>query len=299
MNAERFIKEAEEKIRSIVSDKKVISLVSGGIDSTIACLLVMRAIGKNKVYPIMINSGFLRYGEVSKTVESLKKLGIKVKVMNEASNFFKKIKGIKDPSAKVKAFSKIFYSILFRISREHKTNFIVQGTMKYDFPKKIKKNRLIFIEPLKQLDKEEIYKIGKFLKIPKEILNRKQFPGPGLAVRIIGKVNKEKVRIIRKATKIVEDFFKDDKIHVFPVLLEKKFPIIKKGHLHFGYGVIVRIVKLEGKFGEVVDVNSFRLKELDRKIRKRIPQISHVFLSLTPKPPSTLELQPAAFLWTR
>ncbi|MCM8803332.1 MAG: glutamine-hydrolyzing GMP synthase subunit GuaA [Candidatus Omnitrophica bacterium] len=298
---EYFIKKQVKQIKSIVGKNKVIATVSGGLDSIVSTILAFKAIG-NQLSAVYVDTGLMRGYELSEIKKFLNKKNISLIVINVRKNLFDKLKGISDPKKKRDIFRNIFYGVLLNIMKKRRVHYLVQGTIKTDFPEpisKIKCSNITTIEPLKNLSKNEVQLIGQILKIPSNFLKRPPFPGPGFAVRIIGEVNQEKVKIIRKATKIVEQETKNiRKFQFFPVLMEGKLIGTKKGKLVFGYGIILRAVKSKdgGKTAKIVQMSWDALNKIQKRLLKELPNVVHIFYSITDKPPATIELQPASFI---
>lgn len=217
---EEFISETIEDIRRRV-DGKAIAAVSGGVDSTTAAVLAKMALGKNLV-PVFIDTGYMRVGEGEHVRSKLSKL-LDIKLYNYSEEFYKRTFNIQDAETKRRRFREAFYHTLSEIARKENCKWVVQGTIAPDWIETVsgiktqhnvlediglnplKKYGFRVVEPLRRLYKNEVKKVAKTLGIPESIVKRQPFPGPGLLVRILGRANREKVRIIREATKIVED----------------------------------------------------------------------------------------------
>lgn len=298
---ESFIKKQIKQIKSIVGKNKVITTVSGGLDSIISTTLAFNAVG-NQLFAIYIDTGLMRGYELNEIKKILNKKNISLIVLDGKINFLNKLRGISNPQKKRAIFRNIFYKMLLNLMKKRKIRYLVQGTIKTDFPELIPKSKwsnITIIEPLKNLSKNEVQLVGKTLNLPPNFLKRPPFPGPGLAVRIIGEVNQKKIKIIRKATKIIEQETKNiNKFQFFPVLMEGKLIGIKKGKLTSGYAIILRAVKSEdgGKTAKIIRMSWDTLNRIQKRLLKELPNVIHIFYSITDKPPATIELQPASFI---
>ncbi|MCX7881413.1 MAG: glutamine-hydrolyzing GMP synthase [Patescibacteria group bacterium] len=290
---------------------KAISAVSGGVDSTVATLLVQKAIGKN-VVPIYIDTGLMR-DENEKAVKKFFKDNLKI--IRAKRIFLKKLKNITNPEKKRKIIGKTYIEIFEKEAKKIKdAKFLVQGTIYSDIVEsgqskgnsaKIKshhnvgglpkKMNLKLIEPLKNYYKDEVRLIGKMLGLPKEVINIQPFPGPGYAIRIIGKVTEKRVEKIKKIDKILNNILKKHDIfqkifQSFPVLTGIKSTAVKGDERVYGEVVAIRIY-------ESVDIMSASwakipyhvLDEIVKEITEKIPDISRVVYDISTKPPSTME----------
>jgi len=218
-----FLSEETARLRELVQDKKVISAVSGGVDSTVATLVAREALG-DKLLPIMIDTGFLRSGEPERVKERLaiSPTSLKVRLVRASGRFLASVKEEKTAEEKRKKFRETFYQVLKEEAQKEGCEFILQGTIAPDWIETqggIKTQHNILeqvgidpvatygfkiVEPLADLYKDQVRMLGRHLSLPSELSERQPFPGPGLLVRCIGNVTKEKMRMLKQATKIVE-----------------------------------------------------------------------------------------------
>ena len=307
--AKKFIENALEEIKNTVDGKRVISACSGGVDSTVATFLVHKAVGKN-LTAVFIDDGLRREGEPEFVVRTLKSLGIENKFVDARKGFFAALKGKTDAEEKRKAFREKFYKTLGEVSRELKIEFIVQGTIKADVIETVKgiksqhnvleqigidsqKYGYKILEPLKELFKPDVRKVGRELGLPKEISERMPFPGPALSLRVLGEVTPEKVAIVRKATEIVEAETAELKtFQNFAVLHNDKATGIKNGKRVYGNIITVRIVDSDdavtAKAGQVPYKTLMKISE---RITGEIPSVVRCLYDITDKPPSTIEFE--------
>ena len=239
----KFLSEETARLREIAQDKKVISAVSGGVDSTVASLVGRQALGDN-LLPIMIDTGFLRAGEPEQVKERLSRspTSLKIHLIHASGRFLSSVKGKKTAEEKRKKFRETFYQVLREQAQKENCEYILQGTIAPDWIEtqggiKTQHNVLEqvgidpttnygfkIIEPLADLYKDQVRKLGQHLNLPGELSERQPFPGPGLLVRCIGIVTKEKVNALREATRIVENGlapFNYDQY--FAAVIENKF----------------------------------------------------------------------------
>jgi len=218
-----FLSEETARLRDLAQGKKVISAVSGGVDSTVATLVARQALGDN-LLPIMIDTGFLRLGEPERVKERLAKppTSLRVSLVHASGRFLASVKVETTAEEKRKKFRETFYQILKEEAEKEGCEFILQGTIAPDWIETqggIKTQHNILeqvgidpattygfkiIEPLADLYKDQVRTLGRHLNLPNELSERQPFPGPGLLVRCIGNVTKEKIRVLKEATKMVE-----------------------------------------------------------------------------------------------
>jgi len=309
MNYKKFIKEKIKDIEEAVGKEKAISVLSGGVDSSVVTILGYRALG-NKLKVVLIDNGLMRKNEPENVVKTFKKLGIKVEIINAKEKFFKSLKHKTDPEEKREAITAVFYEDVFKkIIRKNRIKFLLQGTILTDIEETIagikrqhnvlaqiginpeKRYGYQVVEPLKELRKDEVRKVAKLLGLLRKIHRRIPFPGPALAARVIGEVTPEKVALIRKATSIVEEELKNSgAFQYFPVLMEDKATGIKNNKREFGNIVIIRCVEsIDARVAVPTRIPWKILEKITKKIINKIPQVTRVCYDITPKPPATIE----------
>ena len=226
LNSEDFIKEKVNEIKGAVGDGMAINALSGGVDSSTVTMLGHRALGE-RLKTVFIENGLMREGEPKQVAGFFQKLGVKVEVVDARKEFFAALKGITDPEEKREAITQTFYRNVFgRIVKESGARYLLQGTILTDVDETvagIKRQHNVFeqlgidpleafgyriIEPLIQLRKDGVRKIGKALGLPAELFERIPFPGPALSARVIGEVTQERIETVRKATVVVERLLK-------------------------------------------------------------------------------------------
>lgn len=306
-HAHTFIKHATATIQKEVGGGLALCATSGGVDSMVCAFLAYRALGKNLI-ALFIDDGLMREQEPTAVTRLLKKHGIRTVTVRAAQDFFRTLKGKEDPELMRKAFRDTFYRTLGSAVRKYRASHLIQGTIAADIKEtkgKIKsqhnvlsqigispkKYGLRIIEPLVTLYKPGVRKIGKALGLPKSVYLRMPFPGPGLATRVVGEVTPQRVRIVRKATVIVENALTRYKpFQAFAVLLHDRATGIKKGARQFGHIIVIRSV--ESKDALTARATRIPYKVLDaiqQRIYRQIPEVTKVLYDLSPKPPSTIE----------
>lgn len=310
METKKFIEEKIDEIRRRVGLEKAINALSGGVDSSAVTVLGHRAIG-DQLKTVFIDTGVMREGEPEMVVQSFKKIGVTVYLIEAQAEFFKAFKGIIDPEEKRKTFRDTFYSVLGRAVKESGAKFLLQGTIAADISETrrgVKTQHNILeqigidpqsygfqvIEPLRDLYKDGVREVARTLGLPQEIFNRMPFPGPGLATRIIGEVTPERVTVVREAVKIVEEEVGPLKpFQAFAVLLNDKATGVtgsEEGRRSFGDMIAIRSVESRDAIqAEVTEIPWELLRKIQKRIIAEIPSVNKVLYDLTPKPPSTIE----------
>ncbi|UXD21123.1 GMP synthase [Ignicoccus pacificus DSM 13166] len=223
---QKFIEKKIEEIKKLVGNEKVLAAVSGGVDSTTAAALTFKALGPEQIKVIFIDTGFMREGEPQWVKEILKDV-MPVEIVDVKEEFYKRLMGLSDAEEKRKVFRELFYNVVSREAKKWGATWLVQGTTAPDWIEttggiKTQHNVLEqlginvrekwgfkLLEPLVELYKDEVRAVARALGLPEEIASRQPFPGPGLLVRVVGKVTMEKLEVVRKATKIAEEGLKE------------------------------------------------------------------------------------------
>ncbi|WCR53623.1 MAG: GMP synthase [glutamine-hydrolyzing] [Wolbachia endosymbiont of Ctenocephalides orientis wCori] len=316
-----FIEEQKEKIRSLVEGKKVIAAVSGGVDSSVAAALTYRAIGE-QLHCIFIDTGLLRKNQKQSTSNMLK--DISIQYIDRSDFFLSKLKGITDPEEKRKIIGNTFIEVFEEEAKKIEgVDFLMQGTIYSDVIESghasgnastIKSHHnvgglpetmnLKLLEPLRYLFKDEVRKLGKEMGLSDEIIYQHPFPGPALAVRIIGEVDKEKVKTLQEVDEIYITMMKNyelyDKIwQAFAVLLPIKTVGVMGDSRTYGYVCALRAVTssdgmtadafpFESKSQHSVKFWDF-LQNVSNAIVNKVPGVNRVVYDITSKPPATIE----------
>ncbi|NPA97088.1 MAG: glutamine-hydrolyzing GMP synthase [Crenarchaeota archaeon] len=311
---ENIVDRLIDEIRSRVAEgEKVLCAVSGGVDSTVTAVLVRKAVG-DRLVAVFVNHGLLREGEAEEILSNLRSAGIDPLYIDASERFLSKLRGVSDPEEKRRIIGTEFARIFEEVARSDPTiKWLAQGTTYPDVIEsgavpgadRIKSHHnvgalpkdlgLKVLEPIRYLYKDEVRALGKALGLPDSIVKRHPFPGPGLAVRIIGEVTDEKLRIVRRASKIVEEEIRRaglyDKVwQAFAVVGNDKWIGVKGDARAEGYIVIVRIVESEdGMTADWSKVPYEVLDRISRRITAEVPEVTMVTYAITTKPPSTIE----------
>jgi GMP synthase (glutamine-hydrolysing) len=300
-----FIKEAINQIKKTVGDGKAVIALSGGVDSSVASVLTQKALG-NKLIAVFVDHGLLREGEAEYVEKTFEKR-LNFRFINAKEEFLGKLEGVEDPEEKRKIIGEVFINVFERVAEEENAKFLVQGTIAPDWIESqgnIKSHHnlalphglvLEIIEPIRELYKDEVRILGQELGLPSEMVNRQPYPGPGLAVRVVGKLTPEKIEICRKANAIVEEEVKKEGLdeilwQYFAVLTNTKVTGVKGDIRDFGYLVILRMVEsMDAMTADVPELPWKMVKTISSRITAEISEVTHVALSVSDKPPSTIE----------
>ena len=314
-NMKNFLKEEIKKIKNEVKGNKVLCALSGGVDSLVTASIINKAIGKNLI-PVFIDNGLLRNNE-SKRVKELCKNILKIPLINiDASKIFlDRLKNVSDPEKKRKIIGNTFIELFEAEAIKHKNiKYLAQGTLYSDIiessslngPSKTIKShhnvgglpsKMIFklIEPLKELFKDEVRKLGMELKIPKEHLFKHPFPGPGLAIRIMGKVNKKDLNILRKADDILMEELKQSNYYyktwqAFAVLLNVRSVGVMGDKRTYNNSICIRIVDTDDAMTATFSKVAHKvLESISRRIINEVENVNRVVYDISSKPPATIE----------
>jgi GMP synthase (glutamine-hydrolysing) len=304
VNVEKFIPEAIRKIQEKAGNDKVVMALSGGVDSSVCAELAQRAIG-DQLMPIYVDTGLMRKGETERIVHLFGDMNLTV--VDAAEEFFNALEGITDPEEKRKAIGEKFIRIFEREARKTGAKHLLQGTI---YPDRIESEGGIkshhnvggmplhmefdtIIEPLEDLYKDEVRDVAGGLALPKEIQHRMPFPGPGLAVRVLGEVTPEKVAIVREANAIVEEELVEafTPWQCFGALLGLGTGVKGDIRLH-GWIVAVRAVhSRDAMTAEPIELPYSTLHRIASRITAEIPGVARVVYDITPKPPATIEYE--------
>jgi GMP synthase (glutamine-hydrolysing) len=314
-NMGSFAKEQIAKIRDITADKKVLCAVSGGVDSSVVATLLYEAIGERLV-PIFVDTGLLRANE-REQVENMFKVNLKIPLITvDASEIYlSRLKGIIDPEQKRKIIGHTFIEVFEKEAKKHEgIAFLAQGTLYPDViesvsvkgPSKTIKShhnvgglpdwmKFTLIEPLRELFKDEVRALGIELGIPKDMIMRHPFPGPGLAIRIMGEVTKEDLKLLREADVIMQEELKasgyyDKTWQSFTVLLNVKSVGVMGDNRTYDNTVCIRIVEsTDGMTATFADLPHELLERMSTRIINEVEGINRVVYDISNKPPATIE----------
>lgn len=310
-----FIETTTKEIKERVGNKKVVCGISGGVDSTVTAVLVHRAIGK-QITCIFVDNGVLRAGEARKVEETLRRhFQMNINCVDASDRFLKKLKVVADPEKKRKIIGNEFIRVFEEEAKKIKgVEFLAQGTLYPDVIESVpfrgpsatikshhnvggllKRMKLKLIEPLRELFKDEVRILGKELNIPEEIINRHPFPGPGLAIRVIGEVTRQRCGILREADTVVLDEIKiaglyRDLWQAFAVLLPVKSVGVMGDERTYENVIAVRAVKsLDGMTADWAKIPYDVLEKISNRIINEVKGVNRVVYDISSKPPSTIE----------
>jgi len=316
-NMSSFIESAIEKIHKQVKDENVLCALSGGVDSSATALLIHRAIGDNLTC-VFIDHGLLRKGEAEQVTKTFREhFKIKLVVINASKRFLERLKGVEDPELKRKIIGEEFINVFVDESRKlSKFKWLAQGTLYPDVIEssgvgspaaKIKTHHNVgglpenlsfkLLEPLRDLYKDEVRKLSRLLGIPEDIVSRHPFPGPGLAVRIIGEVTAEKLRICREADLIVEEELKSRHLYnkvwqAFAIVGDDKATGVLGDARNYGHVVTIRIVEsVDAMTADWVRLPYPVIENISSRITNEVRGVTWVTYAVSSKPPSTIEPQ--------
>lgn len=311
----KFIVQSIAQIKQAVGRSKAIIAVSGGVDSSVAAVLASRALGKN-IRCVFVDTCLMRKGEAAKVKSALSAAGVEISVVDAGKIFLPALKGVEEPEKKRKIIGEKFIRVFEAESKKCGSKFLVQGTIAPDWiesgsglrdtikshhnvgglPKKM---GMHLVEPLRELYKDEVRKVGAALGLPSALYGRQPFPGPGLAVRIMGEVNAEKAEIVREACAIVEEELElaahEGKMEIpwqyFAVLLPIKTVGVLGDARAYGYTIAVRAVEsLDGMTAKACRIPPDVLEKISDRITRQLKaHVNRVVYDTTSKPPGTIE----------
>ena len=311
---ESFVSTTVEEIKRKVGDGRVICALSGGVDSTVTALLIHKAIGKNLVC-VFVNNGLLRKNEPETVLAFLKQFDLNVVYVDAEERFLQKLKGVEDPEKKRKIIGNEFIEIFEEeASKTGHVDFLAQGTLYPDVIESVSFKgpsatikshhnvgglpdvmKLDLIEPLRELFKDEVRRVAKELGMPYELINRHPFPGPGLAIRILGEVTHERLNILREADHIVLEEMKASDWYwkvwqSFAVLLPIKTVGVMGDERTYDHVVALRVVdSLDAMTADWSKLPYDLLGRMSNRIINEVRGVNRVCYDISSKPPATIE----------
>ncbi|MBI1780066.1 MAG: glutamine-hydrolyzing GMP synthase [Sphingobacteriales bacterium] len=309
-----FISDTVETLKKQIGDRKVIMALSGGVDSTVAATLIHKAIG-DRLYGIFVDNGVLRKNEFEQVLKTYDQIGLNVKGINAKEHFYTKLAGNPDPETKRKIIGGLFIDVFNE--EAHKLDGIEmlgQGTIYPDVIESVsvhgpsatikshhnvgglpEKMHLGLVEPLRYLFKDEVRKVGLELGIPAEMINRHPFPGPGLAIRILGEVTEEKVQLLQEADAVYIDNLKKSGLYATvwqagAILLPVKSVGVMGDERTYEYTVALRAVtSVDGMTADWAHLPYDFLAKVSNDIINNVRGINRVVYDISSKPPATIE----------
>jgi GMP synthase (glutamine-hydrolysing) len=307
------VEEGITTVKRQVGDGRAVIALSGGVDSSVAAAIVAKALG-DRIMAVHVDHGLMRMNESQQVKEAMERNGVNVKVVNAKERFMKRLQGVIDPERKRKIIGEEFIRVFEEEARKFGADYLVQGTI---YPDRIESGitrhadtikthhnvgglplQMEFkgvVEPLKDLYKDEVRALGTKMGLPKELVWRQPFPGPGLAVRIVGEVTEEKVNALRVADVIVTEEVEKSEIagvpwQYFAVMTDTKSTGVKGDERAYGWTIAIRIVEsIDAMTANFTRAPWDLLERISNQITNSIPQVTRVVYDVTNKPPSTIE----------
>ncbi len=312
----KFIKTSIREIRRLVGSKHVICGLSGGVDSAVVAALLHKAVGR-QLHCIYVDNGFMRHGETEDVRNTFEKtLGIDLRIARSGSLFLKDIQNITDPEKKRKAIGRRFIVVFAQEARRcGHAKFLAQGTLYPDIIESVNPRggpsatikshhnvgglppdlKFKLIEPLRELFKDEVRELARELKLPETLVQRQPFPGPGLAVRILGKVTAERVALLQQADRLVQEIItardRNRKLwQAFAVLLPvKSVGVMGDGRTYENTIVVRAVTSLDGMTADWARLPYAVLADLSNRIINEVRGVNRVVYDISSKPPATIE----------
>ena len=309
-----FVEMTVQELRNQIGDEKVILGLSGGVDSTVAAILLHHAIG-TQLNCIFVNNGLLRKGEFSQVLQQYEGMGLNVKGVDASALFLAALKGVTDPEQKRKIIGKTFIDVFDMESKEISgTAWLGQGTIYPDVIESVSVNgpsvtikshhnvgglpdymQLKIVEPLRMLFKDEVRRVGKSLNIAPEILGRHPFPGPGLGIRVLGDITAEKVKMLQEVDAIFIQGLKTEGLYdkiwqAGAMLLPVQSVGVMGDERTYEKCVALRAVEsTDGMTADWVDLPYAFLQDISNQIINKVPGVNRVVYDISSKPPATIE----------
>ena len=309
---EKFSEEAIARLKTELIDKAIIA-ASGGVDSTVAAVLAARAAGDN-LLAIYVNTGYMRLNETKFVSSMLENLGVQYKVIDASKRFYEGLRGVIDPEEKRKIIGELFIRVFEEEARKYGGKFLVQGTIAPDWIESggglrdtIKSHHNVgglpedmemkLCEPIRELYKDEVRSLAEFLKV--SVAHRQPFPGPGLAVRVMGEATPERTEVVRQACHIAEEEMElasernemELPWQYFAVLIPVKTVGVQGDVRAYGNTIAVRAVhSYDAMTAQSVDIPYSVLKKISERITRELKSdVNRVVYDITDKPPGTIE----------
>jgi GMP synthase (glutamine-hydrolysing) len=310
LEAEKFIADQTAQIAATVGGGVAINALSGGVDSSAVTMLGHRALG-DRLKTYFVENGLMREGEPQRIVDLFAGLRVRVEIVDARAQFFAALKGITDPEQKREAITQTFYQHVFgKLVRDSGAKFLLQGTILTDVDETvagIKRQHNVFaqlgidpqdalgyaiIEPLVQLRKDGVRKVAAALKLPESVSNRKPFPGPALAARVIGEVTPERIETVRRATVIVEaELSHTEAFQYMAILHQDRVTGMRDGKREFGLQIEIRCWdSVDARTAAPTRLPYEVLEKLAGRMTSEVPGVVSVTYNIATKPPSTMEV---------
>jgi len=309
LKPKEFIEQKIREMSAAVGKGFAINALSGGVDSSAVTMLGHKALG-DRLKTYFVDNGIMREGEPAGIVALFANLGVKVEIVDAQDEFFRALKGIADPEKKREAVTQTFYKDVFgKLVRKSGAKYLLQGTILTDVDETvagIKRQHNVFeqlgidpqeafgykiLEPLVQLRKDGVRKVAAALGLPESVYNRMPFPGPALAARVIGEVTPEKIKVVRKATVIMEEELASAKpFQCMAILHQDRVTGIRDGKRDFGLQIEVRCWdSVDARTAKPTRLPYDTLERLAKRMVTEVPGVVSVTYNITTKPPVTME----------
>lgn len=309
-----FIETSISELKKVLKEDKVILGLSGGVDSSVAAMLLHRAIG-DKLHCIFVDNGLLRKNEFSKVLESYKDMGLNVVGVDATEKFLNQLKGVSDPEEKRKIIGKVFIDVFDTESHQiDNAKWLAQGTIYPDVIESVSVNgpsatikshhnvgglpdymKLKVVEPLRSLFKDEVRRVGRAMEMKEELINRHPFPGPGLGIRVLGEVSKEKLEILREADDLFINSLKSNNLYnqvwqAATILLPIKSVGVMGDERTYEFTIVLRAVtSTDGMTADWVHLPHEFLAKVSNDIINKVKGVNRVVYDISSKPPATIE----------
>jgi GMP synthase (glutamine-hydrolysing) len=304
VETEQFIQDSIDELREEIGDANAVIALSGGVDSSVAAALTYEAIG-DQLVPVYVDTGLMRKGETDQIRETFAYME-SLQVVEAQDRFLDALSGVTDPEEKRHAIGEQFIREFEREARDTDADYLVQGTI---YPDRIESEGNIkshhnvgglpevvdfegIVEPVRDLYKDEVREVARALGLEEIVAERMPFPGPGLAVRIIGEITEEKLTVAREATAVVEDELEEhEPWQAFAAVLGKATGVKGDNRVH-GHVVAVRSVESrDGMTARAQELDWETLQRIQSRITGTLPNVSRVLYDVTHKPPATIEYE--------
>jgi len=314
-NMENFLADQIELLRRQIGERKVLLALSGGVDSSVVAALLIKAIG-NQLYCVHVNHGLMRKGESEEVIRVFREeLGANLTYVDATDRFLDKLAGVSDPETKRKIIGAEFIRVFEEEARKLEgIDFLAQGTIYPDIvesgtktAKVVKSHHNVgglpedlkfeLVEPVRQLFKDEVRKAGLELGLPRSMVYRQPFPGPGLGVRCPGAITRDRLELVRESDAILRDEFAksglDAKVwQYFTVVPDFKSVGVRNGERTFAYPVIIRAVNtIDAMTADCEPLEWDLVQKITARILEEVPGLNRVLWDVTPKPPATIEYE--------
>ena len=306
--AQAFIEEQLTALRAQIGDKNVLLALSGGVDSSVVAALLIKAVGKQLVC-VHVNHGLLRKGEPEQVIKVFREeLGANLIYVDAVDRFLDKLAGVADPETKRKIIGKEFIDVFAEEAKKlNVIDFLAQGTIYPDILESgpIKSHHNVgglpedlhfeLVEPIKFLYKDEVRVVGKALGLPDNMVFRQPFPGPGLGVRCVGAITRDRLEAVRESDAILREEFAKNGLEgkvwqYFTIVPDFKSTGVTNGQRTYDWPVVIRAVNtVDAVTADVAELNFKMMQYIVDRITHEVPGVNRVLWDLTPKPTGTIE----------